>query len=148
MINTAPSTGSSVLTRDRFNTLIDAEYEIFVETTSEDMRKTLTANFNNKYMTVMHDMYTDNGGHAILGASVAYISRDWDLKHVAMIASSMNGGHTASAVASVMKKSFIATFNVDIEQHAKFMISDTAGTVFVTILQLSSETFGVYVQIT
>jgi len=121
------ATGASldVISRDTHNSYVDADFVCFCNKVAADLLATMECSHGLPFVSLFHDMYLDNAGHSVLGASVAYINNKWELKHVAVMGQKHLGSHAAVDVATAIFSCFAQRFCVELQPIVKFVMSDT-----------------------
>jgi hypothetical protein len=112
--------------RDSYNSMIDCEYARFTTAAAKMLQEAHKECRTLPFLTILHDLYLDNGGHGVIGASAAFISRNWTLHHVALMAQRHSGDHKSATVADAVKSFCLERYNCNVYDMAKFVMSDTA----------------------
>jgi len=102
LLKVATGDSATVLSREAHNGYVDADFLLSCKKVTADVVEAMSRCFGFGFVSLFHDMYSDNAGSSVLGASIAFISKDWQLKHYAIVGQKHHGSHAASDVASAI----------------------------------------------
>lgn len=81
--------------------------------------------FGEKFLNVIHDIWTNKEKSSVVGASVAFIDRHWRFRYIVLMAFMKNDGHPAAEVAKLIRDRTASLYAVDLPSMMKFTVSDT-----------------------
>lgn len=115
-----------VLYRDKYNKLLDGEFSLFTKYVAKLLKDESSHALGYRFLTVLHDIWTNKSKDSIVGASISFIDHKWRYRNIAVLAEVKNDGHVAESVAHSIQERCMARFGVDIVKLSKYTASDTA----------------------
>jgi len=125
LLRAATGKDMAPLTRAAHDSYVDADFVIFCKKLSSNLAAVAGSNFGEPFVVLYHDMYLDNAGNAVVGASIAYIDQDWKLQHTAVMGQRHAGTHAALEVATAINTCFEKRYGLQLPPLTRFVMSDT-----------------------
>ena len=112
-----------------FDSLLDAEFDVLTSRIGSLLKREFAMARGLPYLTLVHDIWTNAARNNAVGSSVVFIDPTWCLRYIALGAALHNLGHGATQIAAVIKSHTRERYGADLDIRAKFVLSETTGTV-------------------
>jgi len=129
------------LSRSTYDSLLDAEFDVFTSRIGSLLKREFVMARGLPYPTLVHDIWTEAARNNVVWSSVVFIDSTWCLRYIALGAARHNLGHGATQIAAVIKSHTRERYDADLDNMAKFVMSDTTGTVLEDVKIASYEQF-------
>ncbi|KAG1704526.1 hypothetical protein DVH05_005456 [Phytophthora capsici] len=116
----------TVLAATTYNDLLDAHFHNFCQSVSSLLQVEHEALLGLPFLNLMHDSWTNLSQDGIVGASIAFLDRSWNPRHIALLATAKNDGHESVEVKDLIDTGCSERFGIRVDSMVKFTISDTA----------------------
>jgi hypothetical protein len=110
---------------DTFHQFLDREFNQFVSKVMQLLLKAREELFGQRFLQVVHDMWTSSGNNNVLGSCLSFVDSDFERHIIPAFLTVNNTSHCGQYNADVLKGNYLNRFQVDIGEFARFITSDT-----------------------